>query len=313
MTNFFVYEYKSIGHPDTLTDIIVSDCSKEIKKFYIQKYGRELHYNIDKALFSAGNIKIVPFDYYNILSIPTFILGGQVSELNPELISVLTDSVFKTIKRILPNLPVKVEIRCSNVSGQLTNISDQDKCNDTSFGVGYYPPPICEVTFRFILSKVKSVLKKYSTGKDYKVMYTPYSTTINVPLLFNKVKSKERYIEIINNIRAELSGIDNLFINTDMNSGSYYISVFGSSIECGDDGQVGRGNRVNGIISPHLPMTIEAHSGKNSKTHTGRIYQRLAFKKAKEISLQNNTPVKVILISKTGYGLKEYELVYENM
>jgi len=32
---------------------------------------------------------------------------------------------------------------------------------------------------------------------------------------------------------------------------SVYLTVTGLSAEAGDDGQVGRGNRVNGLITPH--------------------------------------------------------------
>lgn len=36
-----------------------------------------------------------------------------------------------------------------------------------------------------------------------------------------------------------------------------YLTVTGTSAECGDDGQVGRGNRANGLITPYRPMTLE--------------------------------------------------------
>ena len=52
----------------------------------------------------------------------------------------------------------------------------------------------------------------------------------------------------------------------------YYLTVTGTSAEHGDDGQVGRGNRANGLITPFRPMTLEATAGKNPINHTGKIY-----------------------------------------
>jgi S-adenosylmethionine synthetase len=57
---------------------------------------------------------------------------------------------------------------------------------------------------------------------------------------------------------------------------SIYLTVTGLSAEAGDDGQVGRGNRVNGLITPYRPMSLEAAAGKNPLSHTGKIYNLVA-------------------------------------
>jgi len=41
-------------------------------------------------------------------------------------------------------------------------------------------------------------------------------------------------------------------------AGSIYFTVTGTSAEAGDDGEAGRGNRVNGLIAPFRPMTMES-------------------------------------------------------
>jgi len=51
-----------------------------------------------------------------------------------------------------------------------------------------------------------------------------------------------------------------------------YLTATGTSAEQGDDGQVGRGNRVNGLITPYRPMTLEAAAGKNPVSHVGKTY-----------------------------------------
>ena len=58
----------------------------------------------------------------------------------------------------------------------------------------------------------------------------------------------------------------------DLESGSVYLTVTGTSAESGDDGQTGRGNRVNGLITPLKPTSMEAIAGKNPVTHVGKLY-----------------------------------------
>ena len=55
-----------------------------------------------------------------------------------------------------------------------------------------------------------------------------------------------------------------------------YLTYTGSSIESGDEGVVGRGNRVNGMITPLRPMSVEGASGKNPVYHvaTGQRLDR---------------------------------------
>ena len=51
-----------------------------------------------------------------------------------------------------------------------------------------------------------------------------------------------------------------------------YLTVTGLSAEQGDDGEVGRGNRVNGLITPSRAMSLEAAAGKNAVAHVGKLY-----------------------------------------
>jgi S-adenosylmethionine synthetase len=53
-----------------------------------------------------------------------------------------------------------------------------------------------------------------------------------------------------------------------------YLTVTGTSAEAGDDGEVGRGNRVNDLITPYRPISLEAAAGKNPVTHVGQNLQR---------------------------------------
>jgi S-adenosylmethionine synthetase len=67
-----------------------------------------------------------------------------------------------------------------------------------------------------------------------------------------------------------------------------YTTVTGTSADGADSGQVGRGNRANGIISLSRPSSSEAAAGKNPVSHVGKIYNLLSFRMAdtvvKEVS-----------------------------
>jgi S-adenosylmethionine synthetase len=60
-------------------------------------------------------------------------------------------------------------------------------------------------------------------------------------------------------------------------AGALDLTVTGASAKSGDDGQVGRVNRVNGLITPGRPMSLEAAAGKNPVTHVGKINTRLGW------------------------------------
>lgn len=63
-----------------------------------------------------------------------------------------------------------------------------------------------------------------------------------------------------------------------------YLTVTGLSAEGGDDGQVGRGNRANGLITPYRPMSLEAVAGKNPVSHVGKLYNVVATRAAQAVA-----------------------------
>src|SRR5437879_5545670 len=54
--------------------------------------------------------------------------------------------------------------------------------------------------------------------------------------------------------------------------GGIYLTVLGTSADDGDGGQVGRGNRPNGLIPLNRPTCSEAAAGKNPISHVGKNY-----------------------------------------
>ena len=98
----------------------------------------------------------------------------------------------------------------------------------------------------------------------------------------------------------------NIYVNTCDTKESIYLTVTGTSWEMGDDGQVGRGNRANGLITPCRTMSLEAVAGKNPVTHVGKIYNLKAQEIANKINdLFKVREVQVQLLSKIGLPIND--------
>jgi S-adenosylmethionine synthetase len=93
--------------------------------------------------------------------------------------------------------------------------------------------------------------------------------------------------------------------------GRFYLTVTGTSAEAGDDGQVGRGNRVTGVITPGRPMTLEAAAGKNPVSHVGKLYNVAADLIAADLVavLPDVSAAECTLVSRIGSPIDEPQLV----
>src|SRR3989338_259976 len=301
-----IVEYKSPGHPDTLTDLAVESCANLLENYYTTYYGHVLHYNVDKALFLAGDVR-VHYGGGEVIKNPCFILGGQVSRLNNVLRKRLANAVIDVVGQVLPNLKsFDIEIRSSNVSGNLDRIAKNKKklCNDSSFGCGYYPLSKSEQLVKDIACSMTTILsdKKLPIWELFKILLTPKSIIVSSPLYAKEVRSCSEYRSIKKEIQRVLSAVAgrSVVFNPDFELGYPYLTLCGSSIECGDDGQVGRGNRFNGLITPCRPMTLEAFHGKNNQTHIGKLYQKQAHEEARRLYKKLGKAVEVFLVGKIG-------------
>ncbi|OOC09063.1 methionine adenosyltransferase, partial [Thioalkalivibrio halophilus] len=82
------------------------------------------------------------------------------------------------------------------------------------------------------------------------------------------------------------------------------------SAEAGDDGQTGRGNRANGLITPSRPMTIESFAGKNPVTHVGKLYNVTATHIAEAIvaEIDEVSDAQVVLVSQIGMPVDQPQI-----
>ena len=196
--------------------------------------------------------------------------------------------------------------------------------NDSSFGVAFYPYSLLEKNVLDIelMLNSKSAKEKFPfIGEDIKVMgvNTPAGIyyTIAIAIIDRFISGIDDYKNNITQVKYFIATefkIHEQFIeiNTADNyqTESIYLTVSGTSAEAGDDGEVGRGNRINGLITPYRPMSLEAVAGKNPISHIGKIYNHLAFDLSKAI-YENNFAEEayVYIVSQIGKPITQPQLL----
>ncbi len=343
-----IVERKGLGHPDSICDGAVDNIAKYLTKYYFEHFGQPLHFNVDKAVLVGG--RAAPhFGGGEVLEpIIIHIVGRATVEVRTNegveeavpigalVLRGIRDYISNNFRYLNPYEHVVIEYDIRPGSADLVSLYDRTKeegiplSNDTSLGVGYAPfsetERVCLKIEEFLNSK--ETKKKYpAVGEDIKVMCVRKDKKIDVTLAMatvsRHVRNINEYVALKEEIHEKVLGLASkeleeteigvLRINTadKINDGSVYITVTGTSAEAGDDGQVGRGNRANGLITPMRPMTIEAAAGKNAFNHVGKIYQiaanKIAERAYKEIGYLKE--VYVMLVSTIGKPITEPQIV----
>lgn len=295
-----IVERKGQGHPDTLCDIAVEKASVAISKLYISEFGKILHYNLDKALLVGGSSR-VSYGGGEIIEPIEFVVAGRATkEFNGRIVpvdEVVADTIKKYFSRTLRYLDTDIHLRINvKIRPGSTDLTElfkiQDSLNiplsnDTSIGTGFYPLDESEEITRKIEEFLNGDFVKTEhpyVGEDIKVMCFRmndiFNLTVAVAIIDRYVKNLEDYSDKIKQIEKLIKQQTwyrpeyKIYINTadDPKQERIYLTVTGTSAESGDDGEVGRGNRSNGLITPYRPMTMEAVAGKNPVNHVGKIY-----------------------------------------
>ena len=301
-------ERKGIGHPDSIADGLAESVSRALSQMYIERYGRILHHNTDETQIVGGQ-SAPKFGGGSILE-PIYILlvGRATTNVNGERLpyrTVAMKAAYSYLEKTCKNLDVQWDVVLDCMIGQgsvdLTGLYETQRllANDTSFGVGFAPFSETERmtldTERYINGKLWK--KMPEVGEDVKVMAcrngSNIDLTVAAAMVSSKIPDKSHYKSVIDELRESIADYASkytkrnlrVFVNTadDYKKSIYYLTVSGLSMENGDDGSVGRGNRSNGLITPMRPMSMEASAGKNPVTHVGKLYNLLSNRVADEI------------------------------
>lgn len=326
-------ERKGLGHPDSIADGVSESVSRALCRLYLDEFGRILHHNTDETQV-VGGASEPKFGGGKVTS-PIYILlvGRATTEVNGEKLpyrDVAIEAAKRYIQSVCAHLDVdhQVELDCKIGQGSvdLRGVFDHKAVlsNDTSFGVGFAPLSDTErlvlESEKFLTLKLKKKLP--ALGEDVKVMGyrqdEAIHLTVAAALVDSEVKDAHEYAAVCEQIHDQLADqaakLTRRKVTIDVNTaddpelGRYYLTVTGLSMEAGDDGSVGRGNRANGLITPCRPMSLEATAGKNPVNHVGKIYNLLSILIANDVVKEAGGDVKEVhvrILSQIGKPVDE--------
>jgi S-adenosylmethionine synthetase len=334
-----VVERKGAGHPDTICDALAETFSRNLCDAYQKRFGKVLHHNVDKALLCGGRASPA-FGGGSVDSpMRIYLAGRAVAQVGREVVPIQQIAVEGSLAWLKDNLhaldagrDVRIDAVVQQGSQDLQNLfgrqgaSGTPQANDTSFGVGHAPLSALE---RLVLA-IDSHLHvrtdaTQAWGEDTKVMAVRSGEKVGITLACAMIG---RYLANIEDYCAQKAILADMVrrlarehgfsscevsVNAadDVPSGVVYLTVTGTSAEAGDDGQVGRGNRVNGLITPGRPMSLEAAAGKNPVSHVGKIYNVLAKDMAETLvsTVPEIVSAQCLLVSRIGQPITSPELV----
>lgn len=330
-------ERKGIGHPDSICDAVMEAASVALSREYLKIAGRVLHHNLDKGLLVAGQSSpalgggSVDFPMRIIFGDrATGVYGDRQIPVGEIVEAAANRWLSDNLRFVDPAKHVVMQNEIRPGSAELVDIFAREKltANDTSAAVGFAP---LSETERLVLAAENHLnspdfKKRFpEAGEDVKVMGIRrgrrLQLTVAVAFVDRFVTSAPQYFarktQILDDLKRhlepqlrDLDGLE-LALNTlddpARGAGGMYLTVTGTSAEGADGGEVGRGNRVNGLISLNRPMTMEAAAGKNPVSHVGKIYNLLSHKMARRIYEEVNgiEEVSIWLCSQIGRPLDE--------
>lgn len=335
-----IVERKGLGHPDSICDAIMNEISLSLSKEYLSKFGAIMHHNVDKGMLIAGetNVKFGGGKILKPILIvfgdrATFKVGDETIPIEELAISTTKDWIKRNLRYVDPNEHVDYQVEFKRGSEALADIFKRGGkflgANDTSAAVGFAPltkvESIVLETERFLNGSVFK--KKFpESGEDIKVMGSrkdgEITLTIGMAIVDRFINNEKDYFtnkneildEIKNFVSSRIEDKTEIFLNTADKEGrgtaGLYLTVLGTSADGGDCGQVGRGNRVNGIIPLNRPTCSEAAAGKNPVNHVGKIYNLLTYRIANKIyeGVSGVRESYVWLLSQIGKPINEPEI-----
>lgn len=309
-----IVERKGLGHPDTICDTVMESVAVQLAQAYLKTCGRVLHFNADKGMLVAGQVAC-RFGGGSVLAPMRLVMGDRATfEWKGKHIPVkeiAERTAYKWFNRHLPriqpfkHLECQVELRPA--SEELRSVAERPReavANDTSATVGYAPlTPTERLVFQVEQFLNGPSFKKEfpDTGEDVKVLAVrrgrDLSVTVAMPFLAPLIRAESEYFKRKDLVQRVLADFlrrkteptisPQVFLNVldqpGIGEAGTYLTLLGTSAEAGDSGEVGRGNRVCGIISLRRPASAEAAAGKNPVAHVGKIYNVLAQVLAEDI------------------------------
>jgi S-adenosylmethionine synthetase len=329
-------ERKGRGHPDSVCDALADSISLALSRLYVEHAGQVLHHNVDKILLAAGSSQAqfgggqvrAPIDVY---------LGGRVTRefgertlpVDEVAIGACRSWIRGAFRSLDPDRHVRFHPVFGTAAPELAALHAREtdvRAGDSSIGVGFAPLTPLE---RLAL-KVEEYVNAAGTkdecpelGEDVKVMGVRVRDQLELSVacafIAGYVSSLSDYLDkkarLAERVAALALAETGQRVAVSVNAGdlpergAVYLTVTGTSAEQGDDGQVGRGNRANGLITPYRLMSMEALAGKSPRNHVGKLYQLAAHNVAAGAArLDGVRGAQCCLVSRIGRSLADAQL-----
>jgi S-adenosylmethionine synthetase len=318
-----VVERKGSGHPDTLCDHLAERLAVRISAAHLAASGTLHHFNVDKALLAAGAVD-VGFGGGQILRPSELIVAGRADLLGgavdiADLLAGLRSDLAAALPDAAPDA-FDVDLRLQPPSPELAHLvvaSADDgapRANDTSVAVVSLPrSPLEEAVYRVERCLTSDTFRQtVPVGPDVKVMGCRVGESVELvvaaAVLAGGVSDIDDYQAVIATIAGDAAMVAEEVLGAPApirvnaaDRGHPYLTLCGSSAEAGDDGQVGRGNRFGGLITPFRAMSLEACAGKNPMSHVGKTYHAVAHDICQDVlAVAGAAEVTVTLLSRIG-------------
>jgi S-adenosylmethionine synthetase len=329
-----VVERKGLGHPDSVCDALAEELSLAYSRHALARFGAIPHHNVDKVLLRAGRSAprfgggevLEPIEIW-LAGRATLRVGGEELPLQ----DLARDSTRRWLATHLPGLDPERHVRVHCVVGagaaELVDLFGRGAAvplaNDTSCGCGHAPFSELEAIVyeveRELVGAAGVVLP--GAGRDVKVMGVRHGDRIALqvacagrsPALADAAAYRALRAELSRRALERARKRTQRALEVHVNSADddardvYYLTVTGTSAEMGDDGQAGRGNRANGLITPGRPMTLESVAGKNPCTHVGKLYNVAAGLLADALvgQIEEVREAECVLVSRVGHPIDD--------
>lgn len=347
---FELVERKGLGHPDTICDAIAEAASRYYAQFCMTAFGRVAHHWFDKVMLLGADADIrygsgrLTTPYKVIFAgkcafrvgntgIPVADIARRAAEdvLATRLTGFESGRDLTVVLEVVDHVgPGRSPSRYRPLLVRDLPSLDRDdlSSNDSNIAVGYSPlTPLEEMVLltEALLNGAEFKASNRDVGWDIKVIGSrigaDISLLVNVPFLAQFIPSSAVYIErkqaVESELRRRLTERFELNPVITMNpadrEGQPYLVALGSVADTGDVGVTGRGNRINGLITPMRPMSIEALAGKNPVDHTGKLYGIAAEQLARTLATALDARIEVFVHTSKGTLLQTPDDVMINV
>lgn len=341
-----IVERKGVGHPDTLADLIADEFVRQYTAYTVAEFGVALNLNVDKVI-AVGALHTFDLGVEPDLQRPgSMMLIGKITERVGSR-RVPVDEIFRAaVTRIVgyaagevfaAGLDIHVNNRDRHTpdhgyevyrplaeSGIRPPFRER-RAADTVTIVQSAPLTLTEslaIEIERRLTGAGGDFRREFTaaGTDVKVMVVRtrdhFDITVCVPAIASRIDSPAEYDAVVEGARALVTSVcvqhgleSSVAVNSKDVGGGRYLTAYGTSLDKGDHGTVGRGNGPLGVSSAARWALSEALPGKNPFLHPAPVYNALLADTSQRLVTEWGIPSRLTVTVRNGDRLVEPHLV----